>query len=178
MTRKEFIEAHKDNIENNNFQAIYDDFIADPDVDFDLTSLTEVFLKAGLDPLADLRYIPEDFYTKRTLKQLIIKASVEVEERAFELDDIDYLQIDRKADIGEYAFRECFIRKLVISPDADIDYNAFYRARIAEIIIDTPQTWDQFTNYSKEQYLEDIGLDGYIQSGLIIHTQGDIDESK
>lgn len=175
---KEFIEAHKDDIENDNFQSIYDDFIADPDVDFYLTSLTEVFLKAGLDPLADLKYIPEDFYTKRTLKQLIIKENVEVEERAFELDDIDYLQIDRKADISEYAFKECFIRKLVISPDADIDYSAFYRARIAEILIDTPQTWDQFTNYSKEQYLEDIGLDAYTQAGLIIHTRGDVDESK
>ena len=175
---KEFIEAHKEDIENNNFQSIYDDFIADPDVNFYLTSLTEVFLKAGLDPLADLKYIPEDFYTKHTLKQLIIKENVAVEERAFELDDIDYLQIDKKAQINRFAFEDCSIRKILISPDADIEYNAFYRAKIAEIIIDTPQTWDQFTNYSKEQYLEDIGLDAYTQAGLIIHTQGDIDESK
>lgn len=171
---KEFIEAHKEDIENNNFQAIYDDFIADPDVDFDLTSLTEVFLKAGLDPLADLKYIPEDFYTKRTLKQLIIKASVEVEERAFELDDIDYLQIDKKAQINRFAFEDCSIRKILISPDADIEDAAFHNAKIAEIIIDTPQTWDQFTNYSKEQWVEDID----INPDVILHTQGDIDESK
>lgn len=102
---KQFIQAHIDLIDDNDFEKLYRK--ASILTDADVGKLTTVLLEAGIDPLEHMNHVPEEYMCWCDVKNLVIP--------------------DGFTGIGEDAFAGCSLLETITIPDSvtSIGKNAF-----------------------------------------------------
>ena len=121
MELKEFIEKYRKEINNQEFKKIYGEHSLVLNSSRDLGKLTELFYKAGVDPLRYLKVIPANYADTSTLRTMRIPSGVtHIGKDAFHhCRDLTSVAIpDSVISIGPWVFSGCSSLTSVTIPDS------------------------------------------------------------
>ena len=145
---KDFIVNHKYFINDNRFDELYDE------VDNLLYSsnsvrpyeVTDLLYTAGIDPIPYLTTIPEHFMTGMDWDKITLPDNIiGINSYAFTLCSIKILEIMKnEIAITSNAFSDAKIGRLYLPKDIHLGYITFKGADIDIIIIDTPQSFEDW----------------------------------
>lgn len=171
---KEFIEKNVDNINNSRFDILYDNalFTLSGSSTNAVKQLTEVLFKAGINPLLNMKEVPDYFLFLSEVKELEVPDNIEgigasafcgcknltkislpkslkyIDNNAFALcPQLRVINLPNTLEvIGQYAFQGCSSLKSLRIPKSvrKIEHNAFYQmSAYFEIIYEgSSREWD------------------------------------
>ena len=156
---KALIERYIEYIESEDYSDLYD-LINNDELCIDLGivgEITSVLESAGLDPLADLDYIPSGYYCDTLKTHFIIPRNIkEINAYGFHYSRLEQVEIPfNVTKIGEAAFSYCEDLKLVEidNPDIQIEYDAFDYCDIDKIIYAGSRSdWEGFEFSSRAKF--------------------------
>lgn len=166
---KKFIEEHQDLINSDNYDQLYND-IQIYGSDSIINELTHLLYAAGIDPIPYLTTIPEHFMTGMDWDKITLPDNIiGINSYAFTLCSIKILEIMKnEISIINNAFSDAKIGRLYLPKDIHFGHLTFNGADIDTIIIDTPQS---FENWGRVRYgITDKGS-FYDRFGLSLKTK-------
>lgn len=111
-------EKVQDLVDAGNWRAVYDEAVESLSYPFGVGAFTDLVYRSGLDPLKDLKKMPNAFLSASGIKAFTIPDHIEK--------------------IGDFAFAACNMLKSIVLPDKvkKIGYNAFFNCfRLEEVTI-------------------------------------------
>ena len=118
LSVKEFIQDNKDLIETNAWDQVYDNAIFNLDSD-SIGELGKIFLDLGINPIAELDYIPDYYLSSTNIKSFTIPNHIYLlSEGCFGYcEQLEEIVIPESVkEIAEFAFYGCSSLKKIVLP--------------------------------------------------------------
>lgn len=146
---KEFIQAHINLIDNNEFEKLYD-AVTNSSYTYDMKDLSLVFLQAEINPLDYMTYVPENFLAGSDIESFEIPEGVKI--------------------IRDFAFADCTLQNITI-PSSVTNIGSEVLGNSLELTdINYNGTEAQWNSIKKDPYWSDG------TSSFIVHcSDGDIE---
>lgn len=123
MDLRDFIEKYRDEINNKNFEEVYNKIEQYVHIYTMIGKLTDLFYKCGIDPLKYMTYVPKYYAFGSSIKTIDIPNNIKSIDRGAFSNCISLTSVnipDNVTSIGEEAFRGCASLTSITIPDSII----------------------------------------------------------
>ena len=167
---EKFIFDHRELIDRNDFEELYELLVANRIPAEHITDFTILMYAAGINVTRYLSYIPRYFFshTEEIINTTIPENIKSIHSYAF-IDCPHITRIDVKSksiEFDAYSITNCHVKTLVLPKDTymniDTFRSEFFRTQVSkidEIIIETNDSFETWAKMPKEDWLKWYGLD-------------------